>query len=151
MNFIVLKKGSIIAILVTLLVITVGTIWSLSSKNSYPTVSLSEKKGEKQVIQLVTGEFKSKTADGKEIEAYRWDPGTLVVEKGKEVELRIFGVNGMEHPFYIEGTDVTGTVRKGKETVVNVTFSKEGTYRLICETHETIQNNGPMIAYIVVD
>ncbi|MDX8346322.1 cupredoxin domain-containing protein [Rossellomorea sp. YZS02] len=151
MSFIVLKKGSIIAILVTILVITVGTIWSLSSKNSYPTVSLSEKNGEKQVIQLVTGEFKSQTADGKELEAYRWDPGTIVVEKGKEVELRIFGVNGTEHPFYIEGTDVTGTVRKGKETVINVTFSKEGTYRLICETHETIQNNGPMIAYIVVD
>ena len=151
MNFIVLKKGSIIAILVTVLIITGGTIWSLSSKNSYPTVSLSEKNGEKQVIQLVTGEFKSQTADGKEIEAYRWDPGTIVVEKGKEVEIRIFGVNGMEHPFYIEGTDVTGTVKKGKETVVNVTFSKEGTYRLICETHETIQNHGPMIAYIVVD
>ncbi|PFA70691.1 hypothetical protein CN378_00010 [Bacillus sp. AFS015802] len=151
MNFIVLKKGSIIAILVTIMVITVGTIWSLSSKNSYPTVSLSEKNGEKQVIQLVTGEFKSETADGKEIEAYRWDPGTIVVEKGKEVELRIYGVNGMEHPFYIEGTDITGTVKKGKETVVNVTFSKEGTYRLICETHETIENNGPMIAYIVVD
>ncbi|MCA1058579.1 cupredoxin domain-containing protein [Rossellomorea aquimaris] len=151
MNFIVLKKGSILAILVTLLIITVGTIWSLSSKNSYPTVSLSEKTGEKQVIQLVTGEFKSQTAEGKEIEAYRWDPGTIVVEKGREVELRIYGVNGMEHPFYIEGTDITGTVRKGKETVVNVTFPKEGTYRLICETHETIQNNGPMIAYIVVD
>lgn len=100
MKFIVLKKGSIIAILVTILVITVGTIWSLSSKNSYPTVSLSEKTGEKQVIQLVTGEFKSKTADGKEIEAYRWDPGTIVVEKGREVELRIYGVNGMEHPLH---------------------------------------------------
>ena len=151
MNFIVLKKGSIIAILVTILVITVGTIWSLSSKNSYPTVSLSEKTEKKQVIQLVTGEFKSKTPDGKEIEAYRWDPGTIVVEKGREVELRIYGVNGMEHPFYIEGTDIKGTVKKGKETVVDVTFAKEGTYRLSCEMHETIENNGPMIAYIVVD
>ncbi|WP_201715113.1 cupredoxin domain-containing protein [Rossellomorea arthrocnemi] len=151
MNFIVLRKGPIIVILVTIIFIAAGTIWSLSLKNSYPTVSLSEKSGEKQVIQLVTGEFKSETANGKEIEAYRWDPGTIVVEKGKEVELRIYGVNGMEHPFYIEGTDVQGTVKKGKETVVNVTFSKEGTYRLICETHETIENNGPMIAYIVVD
>ncbi len=151
MNFIVLRKGSIIAILVAVLIITVGTVWSLSSKNSYPTVSLSEKPAEKQVFQLVTGEFKSKTPSGKEIEAYRWDPGTIVVEKGKEVELRIYGVNGTEHPFYIEGTDVKGIVKKGKESVVNVTFPKEGTYRLICEMHETIENNGPMIAYIVVD
>ncbi|MGM0854193.1 MAG: cupredoxin domain-containing protein [Bacillota bacterium] len=151
MNFIVLKKGSIIAILVTIMIITVGTIWALSSKNSYPTVSLLNKTGEKQVIQLVTGEFKSETASGKKIEAYRWDPGTIVVEKEVPLELRIYGVNGAEHPFYIEGTDIKGTVKKGEETVVNVSFSKEGTYRLICETHETIDRNGPMIAYIVVD
>ncbi|MCA1062913.1 cupredoxin domain-containing protein [Rossellomorea sp. AcN35-11] len=151
MNFIVLRKGSIIAILVTIMVITVGTIWALNSNNSYPTVSISESAGEKQVFQLVTGEFKSETVSGKELEAYRWDPGTIVVEKDIPVELRIYGVNGMEHPFYIEGTDIRGMVKKGEETVINVTFSKEGTYRLICETHETIDRNGPMIAYIVVD
>lgn len=151
MRFIVLRKGSLLAIVITIILITLGSLWSLYSKNSYPTVSLSEKGSDKETIHLITTEYKSKTADGKEIESYRWDPGTIIVNKGKEIELRLYGVNGMEHPFYIEGTSVKGVVTKGKETIVHVTFSKEGVYRLICTTHETIDHNGPMIAYIVVD
>jgi plastocyanin len=150
MKFIVLKKGSVVLLIVALVIISIGTIWFLLPDNSYPTVSMDGKPN-KQVIQLVTGEFKSETDDGKEIEVYRWDPSTIFVEKGEEVELRILGVNGHEHPFYIEGTDVKGTVQKGKETVVTVTFDKEGTYRLICNTHQTLENNGPMVGYIVVD
>nr|WP_260471989.1 cupredoxin domain-containing protein [Bacillus sp. HMF5848] len=104
-----------------------------------------------RVINLVTGEFKSKTSDGKEIEAYRWDPGTIFVGEGEPVQISIFGVNGDQHPFYIEGTDIEGVVKKGQETIIDVTFDKEGIYRLICKTHPDINSNGPMIAYIVVD
>ncbi|SFF84059.1 Cupredoxin-like domain-containing protein [Halobacillus alkaliphilus] len=107
--------------------------------------------GEPRVINLVTGEFKAETADGKEIEAYRWDPGTIFVEKGEPIKLSIYGVNGKEHPFFIEGTDVKGVVQQGKETIVDLKFDKEGVYRLICNTHPDINSNGPMIAYIVVD
>ncbi|MGP4068687.1 cupredoxin domain-containing protein [Halobacillus sp. B29] len=107
--------------------------------------------GEPRVINLVTGEFKAETADGKEIEAYRWDPGTIFVEKGEPIKLSIFGVNGKEHPFFIEGTDIKGVVQQGKETIVDLKFDKEGVYRLICTTHSDINSNGPMIAYIVVD
>lgn len=103
------------------------------------------------VIHLVTGEFKTETEDGEEIEAYRWDPGTIFVPEGEQVQLRIYGVNGDEHPFMIEGTDIRGTVKKGEETVLNLRFNKEGVYRLICLTHPDIQSNGPMIGYIVVD
>ncbi|HWO98923.1 MAG TPA: cupredoxin domain-containing protein [Bacillus sp. (in: firmicutes)] len=103
------------------------------------------------VINMVTGEFKSTTEDGKEIEAYRWDPGTIYIPKDQPVKLSIYGVNGKEHPFHIEGTDIKGIVKKGQETVLDLRFSKEGIYRLICETHPTIEHNGPMIAYIVVD
>lgn len=103
------------------------------------------------VINMVTGEFKSTTEDGKEIEAYRWDPGTIYVPKDQPVKLSIYGVNGKEHPFHIEGTEIKGIVKKGQETVLNLHFSKEGIYRLICETHSNIEHNGPMIAYIVVD
>ncbi len=108
-------------------------------------------KGEPRVINMVTGEFKAQTADGKEIEAYRFDPGTIFVEKGEPVQLNIYGVNGKEHPFYIEGTDIKGTVKQGEETVVDATFDKEGIYRMICETHSDTSTDGPMIAYIVVD
>lgn len=106
---------------------------------------------ESRVINLVTGEFKAETADGKKIEAYRWDPGTIFVEKGEPFKLSIYGVNGKEHPFIIEGTNVKGVVQQGKETVLDLQFEEEGIYRLICTTHSDIKSNGPMIAYIVVD
>jgi plastocyanin len=103
------------------------------------------------VINMVTGEFKSKTKDGREIEAYRWDPGTIHVPEGEKVRFNIYGVNGEEHPFIIEGTKIKGVVKKGKETIFTARFDKEGIYRLICLTHGDIEHNGPMIAYIVVD
>ncbi|WP_261178385.1 hypothetical protein [Anaerobacillus sp. CMMVII] len=39
------------------------------------------------VIHIITTEFESETEDGKEIEVYRWDPGTIFVPKGKDVTL----------------------------------------------------------------
>jgi plastocyanin len=104
-----------------------------------------------RTIQMVSGEFSSKTADGKQIEAYRWDPGTIVVHKGEKINLSIYGVNGDSHPFIIEGLNVKGEVKKGKETVVSFTAQKEGIYRIICTTHPDIAHNGPMVGYIVVD
>ena len=100
---------------------------------------------------MVTAEFSTKMKNGKEMEAYRWDPGTVFLEKGEKVRLVISGINGEEHPFYIEGTKIKGKVKKGEETVVPLQFEKEGTYRLICEVHSDRSHNGPMIAYIVVD
>ncbi len=104
-----------------------------------------------RTIHMVTGEFKSTTADGKTIEAYRWDPGTVVVQKGERIKLSIYGVNGQSHPFLIEGLNISGEVKKGKETVVHFTANQEGTYRIICLTHTDIAHSGPMIGYIVVD
>ncbi|MCP8615452.1 cupredoxin domain-containing protein [Salirhabdus salicampi] len=102
------------------------------------------------VIHMVTGEFKTETSSGEEIEAYRWDPGTIFVPKGEKVQLVIYGVNGNEHPFFIEGTEIKGNVKKGEETVLNLRFNKEGIYRLICTSHPDKDHNGPMIAYINV-
>lgn len=104
-----------------------------------------------RIIHMVTGEYKATAADGHEIEAYRWDPGTIFVEKGERVNLVLYGVNGESHPFYIEGTSIKGEVRQGKETSVIFQASKEGVYRLICLAHPDRKHNGPMIAYIVVD
>lgn len=104
-----------------------------------------------RTIHMVTGEFKSTTAEGKTIEAYRWDPGTVVVQKGERIKLSIYGVNGQSHPFLIEGLNISGEVKKGKETVVHFTADQEGTYRIICLTHTDIAHSGPMIGYIVVD
>ncbi|MGD6967069.1 cupredoxin domain-containing protein [Rossellomorea vietnamensis] len=150
MKFVVLKKGSLILFIFGFIALSLGAVWMMFPKESYPTVSMNGESSSVQVIQMVTGEFSSETESGEKIESYRWDPGTIVVEKGKEVQFRILGINGMAHPFYIEGTDVRGTVKKGEESVFNMTFDKKGTYRLVCETHESIENDGPMIGYIVV-
>jgi heme/copper-type cytochrome/quinol oxidase subunit 2 len=150
MEFLIIKKRTIILFLVFLLTVAATSIWFISRDPDIPAINnnVNEKPRE---IHLVTGEFKTKTADGKEIEAYRWDPGTIFLEKDELVHLIIYGVNGAEHPFMIEGTDIKGTVKKGVETIVPLKFSKEGTYRLICLTHPTKNQNGPMIAYINVD
>lgn len=104
-----------------------------------------------RIIHMVTGEFKATLEDGTEIEAYRWDPGTIFVDKGESVKLSIYGVNGASHPFIIEGLDIKEEVKKGKETIISFKADKEGTYRIICLAHPDITNNGPMIGYIVVD
>lgn len=103
-----------------------------------------------RVIHIVTAEFATTLPDGRKLEAYRWDPGTVVAYKGETVELRILGVNGERHPFRIEGLDVRGEVAKGRETVVTFRVPKEGIYRIICPIHADAAHGGPMIGYLVV-
>ncbi|EXX84873.1 hypothetical protein BG53_10220 [Paenibacillus darwinianus] len=102
------------------------------------------------VFQLVTGEFKSVGTDGKEIEAYRWDPGTIIVPRGETVQLNITGVNGASHPFVIEGLGVRDEVKKGQTTIVTFVAKKPGIYPIICLTHTVPAQGGPMVGYIVV-
>ncbi len=149
MKLIYIRKRWLLSVFLFLLLAFAG--WKWLEPASVTTTGQVTSQENQFVINLVTGEFAAKTDDGKEIEAYRWDPGTIVVPKGEEVSLSIYGVNGAEHPFIIEGTDYKGTVQKGKETVFNVKFDEEGIYRLICLTHSSIEKNGPMIGYIVVD
>ncbi|WP_219835849.1 cupredoxin domain-containing protein [Paenibacillus sp. R14(2021)] len=106
---------------------------------------------EMKVFQLVTGEFKTKTDDGKELEVYRWDPGSIVVHKGDAVELRITGVNGKSHPFVIQELGVKGEVNKGQTTVVHFTADQRGTFAIECLVHTSISNGGPMVGYLTVE
>lgn len=103
-----------------------------------------------QVFHLVTGEFKTTTDSGEELEVYRFDPGTLYIRKGQPVQLNITGVNGKSHPFVIEGLNITGEIQKGKITTVRFTADQPGTYHIVCLTHTRLQNGGPMIGYLVV-
>ncbi|EKN65813.1 hypothetical protein BABA_18662 [Neobacillus bataviensis LMG 21833] len=150
MKFLVLKKDTLLFFLAVGIVIASISAWFLL-KAGDATVFNQQSDKEIREIHMVTGEFKATTKDGKVLEAYRWDPGTVTIEKGEKVRLLISGINGEKHPFYIEGTKIKGTVKKGEETIVPLQFDKEGTYRLICEVHSDRSNNGPMIAYIVVD
>lgn len=143
----IVKRKHLYLAVIALLLLLSGLLYinrgSIVSTAAEPTAERS--------IHMVAGEFKSTTADGKTIEAYRWDPGTVVVQKGERIKLSIYGVNGQSHPFLIEGLNISGEVKKGKETVVHFTADQEGTYRLICLTHTDIAHSGPMIGYIVVD
>ncbi|MCM3629385.1 cupredoxin domain-containing protein [Paenibacillus glycanilyticus] len=103
-----------------------------------------------QTIQLVTGEFSSTTEDGKKLEVYRFDPGSISLRKGEPVELHISGVNGSSHPFVIEGLGIKGEVKKGHTTVVRFTPEQAGTYPIICQVHTDMNNGGPMVGYIEV-
>lgn len=148
MQFVVLKRRSIVLFALIIATVAASSFWLFFSKDAVTTTAQSEQLRE---IHLVTTEFKTKTEDGKEIEAYRWDPGTVYVGKDEKVLLRLYGINGHEHPFIIEGTDIKGVVKKGEETTVELQLKEEGVYRLVCLTHPDMGSNGPMIANIVVD
>lgn len=145
-SLVITRKQIILTICVAIALLAVVVLVRIEK----PTPAATEP-AQERTIELVTGEFKASTKDGKVIETYRWDPGTIIVEKDQPVKLRIYGVNGAHHSFYIEGMNIKGEVKQGKETIVRFTPSKEGTFRLICETHSDPLHNGPMIAYITVD
>jgi heme/copper-type cytochrome/quinol oxidase subunit 2 len=149
-ELLIIRKRSIILFFIIILTILSASLFIFIKSPDVPVIN-SNMNNNVRDIHLITGEFQTKTNNGKVIEAYRWDPGSIFLEKGEKVNLIIFGVNGAEHPFYIEGTDIKGTVKKGEETVIPLQFDKEGTYRLICLTHPDKNHNGPMIAYINVD
>jgi plastocyanin len=146
-RIVVVRRWQIAVLIVGICVIAGLTrLWDKDLAASADAMPAGER-----VIHMVTGEYSAVTPDGREIEAYRWDPGTIFVNKGENVQLRIYGVNGDSHPFVIEGLGVEGIVKKGEETIVNFHASKAGIYRIICYTHPDIANNGPMIGYIIVD
>jgi plastocyanin len=134
-----------------LLISGAAWLWYEQEEDSVPTMGAAAASGQERTIHLVTGEFKATGPDGKTIEAYRWDPGTIYAKKGETIRLSIFGVNGASHPFIIDGLNVKGEVKKGQETVVTFKADKPGVYRIICMTHPDIAHNGPMIGYLIVD
>jgi plastocyanin len=144
--FLFIHKYSIAS--VTVLVLFLACAFLFTGRSAHESALAAQP--EERTIQLVTGEFKSTLPNGKTIEAYRWDPGTVYVNKGDLVHLHIFGVNGSSHPFVIEGMNIKGEVRKGRETTVTFAAERQGIFRLVCQTHADIAHNGPMVGYIVV-
>ena len=75
-------------------------------------------------------------ADGQwTVETYRFEPGTIVVNQGDIVTLEIVGINGKEHPFTIEGYNLSGVVKRGEITRVTFTADKAGIFKLTCGVH----------------
>lgn len=150
-TFIVLSRGTIRAFKLGAAALLLGGAAYLFLQRDELRTAMAPAPAAVRTIQLVTGEFKSTGPNGKTIEAYRWDPGTVYVKKGENVRLSFFGVNGASHPFVIEGLNMKGEVKKGEETVVSFRAEQAGVYRIVCLTHPDIAHNGPMIGYLVVD
>ncbi|MFS0727105.1 cupredoxin domain-containing protein [Paenibacillus sp. 1P07SE] len=104
-----------------------------------------------RIFHLVTVEYKTTLNDGKELEVYRWDPGSIRVNRGEHVQLHITGINGQSHPFVIEGLGIKGEVRKGETTIVDFKAERAGTYPILCLTHTASTQLSPMVAYIEVN
>ncbi|WP_394232389.1 hypothetical protein [Niallia oryzisoli] len=151
MKLVVIKKRLLLYCIIFLVLLASAGGWIFINQQNEVVFNQEEQQGHVREIHLVTSEFSSELPNGTKIEAYRWDPGTIFMEVGEKVNLSILGVNGKEHPFMIENTNIKGTVKKGEETVVPLQFQKEGIYRLICTSHSDKNHEGPMIAYIVVD
>lgn len=82
------------------------------------------------------GYVRKAPADGKwETSTYRWEPGTIVVYQGDEVDLQIWGVNGADHPAKIEGYDKTFNVKRGQLTTLSFKADKAGVFRILCDIH----------------
>ena len=71
-----------------------------------------------------------------ETSTYRWEPGAVVVNKNDDVELWIWGVNGAQHPSYVEGYVPDFTVRRGTLTILSFKADKEGVFRIHCNAHQ---------------
>ncbi len=96
------------------------------AKEAFPTSTLPEG----------GGYLRKAPADGKwETSTYRWEPGTIVVYQGDEVELRIFGVNGATHPGKIEGYDKSFAVKRGELTTMKFKADRPGVFRILCDVH----------------
>jgi plastocyanin len=81
--------------------------------------------------------LKAPDKDGKwEVEIYRWDPGTIIVNQGDGVTLKILGINGKEHITTIEGYGQQFTVKRGELTTVSFKADKAGTFKIKCQTHQ---------------
>lgn len=67
-----------------------------------------------KTFHLVTVEYEGE-AEGKEIEAYRWDPGFITVNQGDKVNLVLHGVNGGNTAFPSRSSASAALSEKGKQ------------------------------------
>lgn len=131
-------------------VVVIGALFMLNQSPISDSVPADSTAPNTRTLHMVTGEFSATLKDGSEIEAYRWDPGTVVAHNGETVTLKITGVNGASHPFVIEGLNIEGEVKQGEVTEVTFKAEKAGIYQIICMAHPDLAHNGPMIGYIVI-
>lgn len=66
---------------------------------------------------------------------YRLDPGTIIVNKGDEVTLKILGVNGRNHTIAIEEYADAFFMKRGELKTITFKADKAGIFEIWCSTH----------------
>ncbi|MGH2374998.1 MAG: hypothetical protein ACRDIC_16225 [bacterium] len=108
------------------------------SSEPFPTAALPEGPGYVLKAPDATGRW--------EVSTYQWQPGFIMAQEGEDVTLEIVGINGAEHPSFIEGINVPAfTVKRGQVTTVNFRTTRPGSYRIVCSIHLPT-----MVGYLVV-
>jgi plastocyanin len=96
-------------------------------KEAFPTVALPEGNGYA---------LKAPNDEGRwEVSAYQFMPSQIIVNEGDDVTLEYVGINGAEHPAYIDGYDIAFTVKRGLVTLVQFTADKPGVFQIDCGEH----------------
>jgi plastocyanin len=97
-------------------------------KEPFPSMAPPNSEGYRLVPPDAAGQW--------QVSTYRWEPTQIVVNRGDEVTLQIFGVNGLEHPAFIDGYRIVFKVRRGQLTTVTFTADKAGVFPIRCSTHD---------------
>ena len=71
-----------------------------------------------------------------QVETYRFDPGTVVVNEGDTVTLEIIGINGREHPITVEGYGLSTVLKRGEVQRLNFVADKPGIFKIECSVHK---------------
>ena len=71
-----------------------------------------------------------------EVETYRFNPGTVVVNEGDTVTLEIIGINGKEHPITVEGYGLSTVLKRGEVQRLNFVADKPGIFKIECSVHK---------------
>ena len=96
-------------------------------KEAFPTVVLPEGGGYA---------LKAPNDEGRwEVSTYMFMPSQIIVNEGDDVTLEYVGINGEEHPAFIEGYDIAFSVKRGQVTLVNFKADKPGVFQIFCPVH----------------
>lgn len=142
------KRGTMVVAALAVVALLVGAFGFATAMGKQPTPAPTDR-----TILMAAIEYKGtfganeSQPEGTQVKAYRWDPSYVVANRDDRVTLKIFGVNGAQHPSTIEGYDVSFTVKRGEWTTVTFTASKAGIFEIVCHVPE---HTNTMHAYLHV-
>ena len=65
-----------------------------------------------------------------------WLPSTILVEKGKETQLKLRNLAGKPHGFSIEALGIKEVIASGETKTLRIKPPKEGMLRYVCHLHK---------------